>query len=108
MKSAGWPDSSIARRISGMRLVTPVEVSLWTTQMALKRWSVSAASTSRTLSGSAPVRQSPGMTVGFSPHFSASPVQRVEKCPVSKKRTSSPAFSVLTSAASHAPVPVAG
>ena len=79
MKSAGWPDSSIARRISGMRLVTPVEVSLWTTQMALKRCAVSSASTSRTLSGSAPVRQSPGTTVGLRPHFSANPVHSVEK-----------------------------
>ena len=29
--SASWPAASIAARISGTRLVTPVEVSLWTT-----------------------------------------------------------------------------
>ncbi len=31
MKSAGWPVRSMALRISATRLVTPVEVSLWTT-----------------------------------------------------------------------------
>ncbi len=37
MNSAGWPARSIAWRMSGMRLVTPVDVSLWTTSTALIR-----------------------------------------------------------------------
>src|SRR3954451_3721394 len=35
MRSAGWPAASMARRMSGMRLVTPGEGSLWATQTAL-------------------------------------------------------------------------
>ena len=67
MKSAGWRASSIAARISGMRLVTPVEVSLWTTQTALIRCSRSAASFSASSAGSTPWRQSPGTNSDVEP-----------------------------------------
>ena len=83
MKSAGWFAASIAFRTSGIRLVTPVEVSLCTTRTALNRWSVSASRVSWIFCGSAPLRQSPAMTVGLRPHFSASAFHSEEKWPVS-------------------------
>ncbi len=58
--------------------------------------------------GSAPWRQSPSSHTTSSPSFSAIARQSVEKCPVSDATTLSPGDSVLTSAASHAPVPEAG
>ena len=67
INSAGWRAASIAARISGMRLVTPVEVSLWTTQTAFSRCSRSAASFSATCAGSTPCRQSPGTNSMSSP-----------------------------------------
>jgi hypothetical protein len=51
--------------------------------------------------------QSPGMNSGFSPSFSAITFHSVANWPVSTINTRSPGESVLTSAASHAPVPVA-
>ena len=87
-----------------MRLVTPVEVSLWTTITA--RTSSSSASAIR--SGSAPWRQSPSSQTTSSPSSVAIARQSVAKCPVSEAITLSPGESVLTIAASHAPVPEAG
>ncbi len=58
ISSAGWPARSSARRTSAIREVTPVEVSLWTTQTALIAWprsSASAASTARGIDAVAPV-----------------------------------------------------
>jgi hypothetical protein len=53
-------------------------------------------------------RQSPGMNSGSSRKRSASSCHSVANCPVSDISTRSPADSVLTSAASHAPVPEDG
>ena len=61
--SASW--SPIAARTSAMRLVTPVEVSLWTTITAR----VSASSASAIRSGSAPWRQSPSSQVDVEPEL---------------------------------------
>ena len=87
-----------------MRLVTPVEVSLWTTITAR----VSGSSASAIRSGSAPWRQSPSSHTTSRPSLVAIARQSVAKCPVSDAITLSPGESVLTSAASHAPVPDAG
>ena len=100
--SASWSPS--AARTSAIRLVTPVEVSLWTTITAR----VSGSSASAIRSGSAPWRQSPSSQVTRSPSFSAIARQSVAKCPVSDAITLSPGESVLTIAASQAPVPEAG
>jgi len=59
--NAGWPTLSVAARISPIRLVTPVEVSLCTTMTALMAWVESCASLASIAAGSAPWRQSPGM-----------------------------------------------
>ena len=106
--SASCPAASIAARTSATRLVTPVEVSLWTTITARISAPPSAASSSPTRSGSTPWRQSPSTQTTSSPSRSAIARQSVAKCPVSNARTRSPGESVLTSAASHAPVPEAG
>ena len=90
-------------RISGIRLVTPVEVSLWTTITAAM--TVGVAAPPRTTSGSTPWRQSPSTHSTSSPSRSAIARHSVAKWPVSKASTRSPGDSVLTSAASHAPVP---
>ena len=101
--SASWSPS--AARTSAIRLVTPVEVSLWTTITAR----VSGSSAAAIRSGSAPWRQSP-FEPGRprSPSFSAIARHSVAKCPVSDAMTLSPGESVLTIAASQAPVPDAG
>ena len=104
--SASEPAASIASRTSATRLVTPVEVSLWTTITAAIDGS--CRSTAATLSGSTPWRQSPSTQSTSSPNRSAIARQSVAKWPVSKASTRSPGESVLTSAASHAPVPDAG
>jgi hypothetical protein len=57
---------------------------------------------------SAPDRQSEAMNSGCSPSFSAMFFHKVAKCPVSYMSTLSPGESVLSSAASHAPVPEEG
>ena len=101
--SASEPSASIAARISGTRLVTPVEVSLCTTITA--RIDGSARSIAPAVSGSAPWRQSPGTHATSSPSRSAIARHSVAKWPVSKASTRSPGDSVLTSAASQAPVP---
>ena len=108
ISSAGCFARSIALRTSAMRLVTPVEVSLCTTHTALKRCWVSAASFSSIAAGSAPWRQSPGMNSVTRPSRSAIFFHSDAKWPVSHISTASPGDSVLTSAASQAPVPEAG
>ncbi len=100
--SAGWSPS--AARTSAIRDVTPVEVSLCTTITAL----TSSSSAAAIRSGSAPWRQSPSSQTTSSPSRSAISRQSVAKCPVSDAITLSPGESVLTIAASHAPVPDAG
>ena len=57
---------------------------------------------------SAPLRQSEPMNSGSRPSFTAMVFHSVAKCPVSYISTLSPGESVLSSAASHAPVPDAG
>ena len=103
--SAGWLAASIASRTSATRLVTPVEVSLCTTVTARIAWPGSAARRSWTTSGSAPWRQSPWTQSTSKPSRSAIARHSVAKWPVSKASTRSPGERVLTSAASHAPVP---
>ncbi len=109
----------MARRTAAMSLVTPVEVSLCTTHTALMAWpasarkrcSISSACTPRRqLHGSPVVASVPGTArnSGFSPSRSASLFHSVAKWPVSNISTASPGLSVLTSAASQAPVPEAG
>ena len=58
--------------------------------------------------GSAGLRQSPPMNSDLSPSLSAIFFHSEAKWPVSHISTRSPADSVLTSAASQAPVPEAG
>ncbi len=108
MKSAGCPARSMAWRTSSTRLVTPVEVSLWTMQTALMAWPVSSARRASTAPGSTPWRQSPGRKSTSRASRSARRRHRVAKWPVSAISTRSPGDSVLTRAASQAPVPEAG
>ena len=62
-----------------MRLVTPVEVSLWTTITALMSRALSSASFASIAAGSTPWRQSPGMKSTSRPHRSRHlPPQRGE------------------------------
>ena len=106
--SAGCLALSIALRTGGIRLVTPVEVSLCTTHTALMAWDLSAASRASTSPASTPWRQSPGIMSISRESFFAIFCQSEAKWPVSHMRTRSPGESVFTSAASHAPVPDAG
>ena len=106
--SAGWPAASRAARTAPTGLTTPVEVSLCTTATALIVRARSSASRASIRAGSAPVRQSPSRISTVRPSRRAISDQSVEKCPVSLISTVSPAERVLTSAASHAPVPDEG
>ena len=106
--SAGCSAASMARRTSSTRVVQPVLVSLWTTQTALMACCRSARRTVSIASGSAPERQSPCRNSGLRPSRSAISRHRLANQPVSLISTRSPGLSVLTSAASHAPVPEAG
>ena len=108
ISSAGWPARSIAARISAMRLVAPVEVSLCTTITALIACALSSASFASIAAGSAPRRQSPGMKSTSMPKRPAIWRHSVAKWPVSTISTLSPGDSVLTIAASQAPVPEDG
>ncbi len=105
MNSAGWRAASIARRSAGTRLVTPVEVSLCTTITALMLCPRSAVRRASSSAGSTPWRQSPGTNSTAIPCFFAMTCHRLAKWPVSNASTLSPGDSVLSSAASHAPVP---
>src|ERR1035438_6177160 len=68
----------------------------------------SAVSRASSSEGEAPDLQFPGTYSTWTPRRSATCRQRGEKCPVSKSNTRSPGESVLTIAASQAPVPEAG
>jgi hypothetical protein len=98
----------MAARIGAIGVVTPVDVSLWTTHTALIACAPSARNRFSISAGLAPWRQSPGMKSTTSDKRSASFFHRVANWPVSAISTRSPGDSVLTSAASHAPVPLAG
>src|SRR6266852_1004996 len=91
-----------------MRLVTPVEVSLCTTHTALLERFLSSLSFASTAAGSTPRRQSVGTRSTERPSLVAILCQREAKWPVSNIKTRSPGESVLTSAASQAPVPEDG
>ena len=104
MKSAGWPAASMAARMSGMLVVTPVEVSLCTTITARMLPLVSRRSLSSTSCGSTPARQSPATRSTSSPRRAATSAHLSAKKPRSKARTPSPGERVFTRAASHAPV----
>jgi hypothetical protein len=95
-----------------MSLVTPVEVSLWTTHTALIWCCVSARKRFSIRSAWTPRRQpsTPGrpMNSVFRPRRVAILFHRLAKWPVSYISTASPGDSVLASAASQAPVPDAG
>ena len=107
MNRAGCPAASIALRMSAIGVSAPVEVSLCRTQTALISLFLSSRSFASTAFGSMPWRQSVAMNSGFSPSRSAIFFQIVANCPVSTISTRSPGDSVLTSAPSQAPVPVA-
>ena len=91
-----------------MRVRAPVEVSLWTMQTALIAWPLSFLRRASTASASAPRCQSVGSVSGFKPSLSAIVRQSTANWPVSTINSSSPGDSVLTRAASHAPVPEEG
>ena len=81
---------------------------MWTTITALMARAVSCASRASIAAGSAPWRQSPGMNSTSMPQRAAMFRHSVAKWPVSTISTLSPGDSVLTIAASHAPVPDEG
>ena len=88
--SAGWPAASIAARTSSMRLVQPVEVSLWTTQTARMRCARSAVRRSPIAATSAPRRQSVSMNSGARPRRRAISSHSVANQPVRHISTASP------------------
>src|SRR5665647_1992576 len=65
-----------------MRLVTPVDVSLWTTMTALMPCSRSATRRASISAGCAPRRQSPAKKSTSNLNFSARPFQSIAKWPV--------------------------
>ena len=79
-----------------------------TTITALMAWALSWASLASIAAGSAPWRQSPGMKSTSMPQRAAICRHSVAKWPVSTISTLSPGDSVLTIAASQAPVPEDG
>jgi len=107
-KRAVCPARSIALRIAGMSEVMPVAVSLWTTHTDLMVWSLSSTNACSISSGLAPSLQLPWSSWASRLSFPASLCHVPAKCPVSYISTRSPGESVLTSAASHAPVPEEG
>src|SRR5215471_10125819 len=108
MSNAGWPALFMLRRTSAIWLVTPVDVSLWTTITALMEWFLSWESLASTSAGEAPRRQFPETYSTSIPIRRAMSRHKLEKCPVSNISTRSPGESVLTMAASHAPEPEDG
>src|ERR1700676_1703497 len=102
---AGCFVRSIALRTSSGDVTQPVDVSLCTTITALILCWRSAASLASIASTSAPRRQSPGRKSTSSLNLSAMPCHSTANWPVSAIKTLSPGNSVLTIAASHAPVP---
>src|SRR5260370_11854377 len=108
ISSAGCFVRSMALRTSSGWVTQPVEVSLCTTMTALILCWRSAASRASIASTSAPRRQSPGRKSTSSLNLSAMPSHSTANWPVSGISTLSPGCSVLTIAASQAPVPDAG
>ena len=104
MRRAGWPASSSAPRTAAMSLVTPVEVSLWTTSTARICRSVSSASRAAILSGSAGRRQSPSMASTRSPRARPTSPHFEAKNPLFQRRTRSPGERTLARALSQHPV----
>src|ERR1700716_3347413 len=105
INSAGCFTRSMTLRTARGCVPQPVDVSLCTTITSLMRCWRSAASRASICSTSAPRRQSPGTKSTSSLNFSAMPSHSTANWPVSAIRTLSPGDSVLTIAASHAPVP---
>src|ERR1700704_4811857 len=105
INSAGCFVRSMALRTSSGWVTQPVEVSLCTTMTALIRCWGPPASRASISPTSAPRRQSPGTKSTSSLNFSAMPSHSTANWPVSPISTLSPGTSVLTIAASHAPVP---
>src|SRR6188768_3660893 len=105
ISSAGCLTRSRILRTSCGWVTQPVEVSLCTTHTALILCPLSADSLASICSRSAPWRQSPGRKSTSSLNFSAMPRHKMANCPVSAISTLSPGCSVLTRAASQAPVP---
>src|ERR1700688_1175502 len=105
ISSAGCFVRSMALRTSSGGVKQPVDVSLCTTTPALILCWRSAASRASICSTSAPRRQSPGRKSTSSLNLSAMPCHSTANWPVSAISTLSPGNSVLTIAASHAPVP---
>ena len=108
ISSAGCPAAAIAARTAAIGLTQPVDVSLWTTHTARMRWASSWRSAASIAAGSAPRRQSVSSMIGARPSLVAISRHSVANQPVRTISTASPGDSVLTSAASHAPVPEAG
>ncbi len=108
MSSAGCFCASIALRISSIHERQPVEVSLCTTHTALIWCALSCLRRASIRFASAPMRQSVAKNSGTSPSFSAITFHSSANCPVSTISTWSPGDSVLTRAASQAPVPDEG
>ena len=106
--NAGWRAASIAARTAAISVTQPVEVSLCTTPTALMLWAVSAASAAPIASISAAWRQSVSIISALSCSFFAISIQLAANWPVRQNSTRSPGESVLTSAASHEPVPEPG
>src|SRR4030088_1768075 len=105
INSAGCFVRSMILRTSSGCVTQPVEVSLCTTMTALI-WCVRSADSRASISAmSAPRRQSPGMKSTSSLNLSAMPRHSTANCPVSAISTLLPGDSVLTIAASQAPVP---
>ncbi len=108
IRSAGWLVRLSALRTSSGWVTQLVEVSLCTTQTALILCPRSAASLASISATSAPRRQSVGRNSTSSLNLSAMPRHSTANWPVSAISTLSPGDSVLTIAASQAPVPEAG
>src|ERR1700710_948411 len=108
ISSAGCLVRSMALRTSSGWVTQAVEVSLCTTITALILCSRSSASFASICSTSAPRRQSVGRNSTSSLNFSAMPRHSTANWPVSAISTLSPGDSVLTIAASQAPVPDEG
>src|SRR6476620_12704293 len=102
---AGCLTRSMTLRTSSGCVTQPVEVSLCTIMTALILCWRSTDSFASICSRSAPWRQSPGMKSTSSLNLSAMPCHSTANCPVSHIKTLSPGESVLTMAASQAPVP---
>ena len=87
ISSAGWPAASIALRIAGRSLTTPVAVSIWTTKMALIVCLVSILRRASTAEGSTALRPLwASISISAPMSFAISP-QPIAKRPLSRTRT---------------------